>query len=61
MVVTANLHTKARNTKRERPAARSRRRRQPEKAQQTFYEVLAGYYSGLATDFRKVIEKRTVA
>ena len=32
-----------------------------DKAQQDFYGVLAGYYSSLATDFRKIIEKRTVA
>jgi hypothetical protein len=32
-----------------------------DKAQKTFYEVLAGYYRGLATDFRKIIEKRKVA
>jgi hypothetical protein len=29
--------------------------------QRTFFEVLAGYYGKLATDFRQVIEKRTVA
>ena len=32
-----------------------------DKAQKTFYEVLAGYYRSLATDFRKIIEKRKVA
>lgn len=32
-----------------------------DKAQQTFYEVLARYYTSLATDFRKIIEKRTAA
>lgn len=32
-----------------------------DKAGQNFYEVLAAYYASLATDFRKVIEKRTVA
>ena len=30
-------------------------------AQQTFYEVLARYYTSLATDFRQIIEKRTAA
>ena len=30
-------------------------------AQRAFYEVLAGYYGGLATDFRQVIEKRKAA
>ncbi|SDP42913.1 hypothetical protein [Afipia sp. GAS231] len=32
-----------------------------DKAGQSFYEVLAAYYASLATDFRKVIEKRTAA
>jgi hypothetical protein len=30
-------------------------------AQRTLYEVLAGYYAGLATDFRQTIEKRKAA
>jgi hypothetical protein len=30
-------------------------------AQRAMYEVLAGYYVGLATDFRQVVEKRKVA
>ncbi|MDB5636747.1 MAG: hypothetical protein JWP51_1655 [Bradyrhizobium sp.] len=29
--------------------------------QRAFYEVLARYYAELATDFRKVIEKRKIA
>jgi hypothetical protein len=29
--------------------------------QRAFYEVLAGYYSSLATDFRQIIEKRKAA
>jgi hypothetical protein len=29
--------------------------------QRALYEVLAGYYDELATDFRQVIAKRTVA
>ena len=32
-----------------------------EGAQRTMYEVLSAYYSGLATDFRQVIEKRNAA
>lgn len=32
-----------------------------DKAQQTFYEVLAGYYTSLAADFRKILEKRMAA
>jgi hypothetical protein len=30
-------------------------------AQRTMYEVLSGYYGGLATDFRQAIEKRGAA
>jgi hypothetical protein len=33
----------------------------PDKAQKSFYEVLAGYYRSMATDYRKVIEKRKTA
>jgi hypothetical protein len=32
-----------------------------DKAEQAIYEVLAGYYGSLATDFRKILEKRVVA
>ncbi len=32
-----------------------------EGAQRTMYEVLSAYYSGLASDFRQVIEKRNAA
>jgi len=32
-----------------------------DKAEQSFYQVLAGYYGSLATDFRKILEKRLVA
>jgi len=32
-----------------------------EGSQRTMYEVMAGYYDGLATDFRQAIEKRKVA
>ena len=32
-----------------------------EGAQRSMYEVLAGYYGGLATDFRQVVEKRKTA
>lgn len=29
--------------------------------QRVMYEVLAGYYEGLVTDFRQVVDKRKVA
>jgi hypothetical protein len=32
-----------------------------EGAQRNMYEVLATYYGNLATDFRQVVEKRSVA
>ena len=32
-----------------------------DKAEQGFYEGLAAYYASLATDFRKIIEKRNAA
>jgi phage shock protein A len=61
MVVVTDLQTKV--EKYEARATRCQEQAQAaiDKAQQNFYEVLAGYYSGLATDFRKIIEKRTVA
>jgi hypothetical protein len=34
---------------------------QAEGSQRTFYDVLAGYYSQLATDFRQTIQKRSAA
>ena len=36
-------------------------RQAPDAHQRAFYEVLAGYYSELAKDFRRVIEKRKIA
>jgi hypothetical protein len=30
-------------------------------AQKALYEVLAGYYSGLATDFRQILAKQAAA
>lgn len=32
-----------------------------DKPEQSFYEGLAAYYASLATDFRKIIEKRSAA
>jgi hypothetical protein len=32
-----------------------------EGAQRSMYEVLATYYGSLATDFRQVVEKRSIA
>lgn len=30
-------------------------------SQRAMYEILAGYYGGLATDFRHAVEKRKIA
>ena len=38
-----------------------RARQSTDGPQRAFYEVLARYYAELATDFRKVIEKRKIA
>jgi hypothetical protein len=60
MVVT-DLQTKVEKYESRASRCEEQARAATDKAQQTFYEVLAGYYSSLATDFRKIIEKRTVA
>ena len=60
-MVVAELQTKVQKYETKASRCEEQARAATDKAQQTFYEVLAGYYSGLATDFRKVIEKRTVA
>ncbi len=36
-------------------------RQAPEGPQRAFFEVLAGYYRELATDFRQILAKRTAA
>jgi hypothetical protein len=60
-MVVAELKTKV--EKYETKASRCERqaREATDKAEQSFYEVLAGYYGSLATDFRKILEKRLVA
>jgi hypothetical protein len=61
MVVVTDLQTKVEKYETRASRCQEQARAATDKAQQTFYEVLAGYYSSLATDFRKIIEKRTVA
>ena len=61
MVVVTDLQTKVEKYESRASRCGEQARAATDKAQQTFYEVLAGYYSSLATDFRKIIEKRTVA
>ena len=60
-MVVAELQTKVEKYESRASRCEEQARAATDKAQQTFYEVLAGYYSSLATDFRKIIEKRTVA
>ena len=60
-MVVAELKTKVEKYEIKASRCEQQARAATDKAEQTFYEVLAGYYSGLATDFRKIIEKRTVA
>ena len=60
-MVVADLQTKVEKYESKASRCEEQARAATDKAQQTFYEVLAGYYSSLATDFRKIIEKRTVA
>ena len=59
--MTTDLQTKV--EKYESKAARCEEwaRQAAEGPQRAFYEVLARYYGGLATDFRQVIEKRKAA
>jgi hypothetical protein len=61
MVVVTDLQTKVEKYESRASRCEEQARAATDKAQRTFYEVLAGYYSSLATDFRKIIEKRTVA
>ena len=61
MVVVTDLQTKVEKYETRASRCQEQARAATDKSQQTFYEVLAGYYSSLATDFRKIIEKRTVA
>ena len=60
-MVVADLKTKVEKYEARASRCEQQARAATEKAEQSFYEVLAGYYSGLATDFRKIIEKRMVA
>ena len=60
-MVVADLQTKVQKYETRASRCEEQARAATDKAQQTFYEVLAGYYNSLATDFRKIIEKRTVA
>ena len=60
-MVVAELKTKVEKYESKASRCEEQARGATEKAEQEFYEVLAGYYASLATDFRKIMEKRTAA
>ena len=60
-MVVADLQTKVEKYQTKASRCEEQARGATERAEQEFYEVLACYYSSLATDFRKIIEKRTAA
>jgi hypothetical protein len=60
-MLVADLQTKVEKYESRASRCQEQAREATDKAQQSFYEVLAGYYSSLATDFRKIMEKRSVA
>jgi chaperonin cofactor prefoldin len=60
-MVVAELQTKVEKYESRASRCEAQAREAKDKAQQTFYEVLAGYYASLAADFRKILEKRMVA
>jgi hypothetical protein len=61
MMVVAELKTKVEKYQTKASRCEQQAQAATDKAEQTFYEVLAGYYGSLATDFRKILEKRVIA
>jgi hypothetical protein len=61
MTMEANLQAKVEKYEARASRCEEQAGEAPDEAQQNFYGVLAGYYRSLATDFRKIIEKRNVA
>jgi hypothetical protein len=60
-VAMTDLQTKVEKYETKAAQCNARVAQATEGPQRAFYEVLANYYGGLATDFRQVIEKRKVA
>jgi len=60
-MVVADLQTKVEKYEGRASRCEQQAREATDKGQQAFYEVLAGYYNSLATDFRQIIEKRKIA
>jgi hypothetical protein len=61
MTMVTDLQTKVEKYEARASQCEEHARGAADKAEQGFYEVLAGYYSSVATDFRKILEKRTAA
>ena len=60
-MVVAELKTKVEKYETKASRCEQQARAATDKAAKGFYEVLASYYGSLATDFRKILEKRLVA
>jgi len=56
--MSGDLQTKVEKYESKAAKCREAAQQAKEGAQRTMYEVLAGYYDGLATDFRQVVDKR---
>ena len=56
-----DLQTKVEKYETKAAQCEERARQATDGPQRAFYEVLARYYGELATDFRKIIEKRKIA
>jgi hypothetical protein len=54
-----DLHAKAEKYERKAAKCQESAQRAADGPQKVFFEVLAGYYDGLATDFREVLAKQT--
>ena len=60
-MVVAELKTKVEKYESRASRCEQQARDATDKAERSFYEVLAGYYGSLAIDFRRILEKRLVA
>jgi len=56
----SDLQTKIEKYESRAAQCKDRARQAKEGPQRAFYDVLAGYYGELATDFRQIIEKKKV-
>ena len=61
MTMVADLQTKVEKYESRASRCEEHARTARDKAEQGFYEGLAAYFANLATDFRKIMEKRSAA